>query len=97
MGNRRTTREGFGGGEFYEPFLDYRYANPGDDLITRLITTEFDDEDGVHRTLTREEILGYLNIIAGAGNETTNRLIGWTGIVLGQRPEVRHEVAATAR
>ena len=24
----------------------------------------------------------YVNVIAGAGNETTNRLIGWTGKVL---------------
>jgi cytochrome P450 len=92
-GKPKDYKEGFGSGEFYEPFVDYRYAHPGDDLITKLITTEFDDEHGEHRTLTREEVLGYLNIIAGAGNETTNRLIGWTGLVLGQHPDVRHEVA----
>ena len=28
------------GAEFYEEFVDHRYANPGDDLITRLLTTE---------------------------------------------------------
>ena len=27
--------------------------------------------------LTREEILVYTNLLATAGNETTNRLIGW--------------------
>ena len=36
------------------------------------------------RRLTREEILTYVNVLAAAGNETTNRLIGWTGKVLGR-------------
>jgi cytochrome P450 len=55
---------------------DARIADPHDDIITRLVTSEFDDEHGVHRTLTREEALVYLGIISGAGNHTTNRLIG---------------------
>ena len=94
-GQPKDRSAGFDTGEaFYGSFVDYRYEHPGDDLITRLITTEFDDVDGTHRTLTRGEVLGYLNVIAGAGNETTNRLIGWTGYVLGQRPDVSREIAA---
>jgi cytochrome P450 len=80
------------GAEFYEEFVDYRYANPGDDLITRLLTTEFDDEHGVRRTLTRDEALMYLVVIAGAGNHTTNRLIGWIGKLLGDHPDARREI-----
>jgi cytochrome P450 len=90
----RDRSGGFDTGEFYEPFLDYRYANPGEDLITRLITTEFEDEHGERRPLTKEEALVYITVVAGAGNETTNRLIGWTGYLLGQRPEIRREIAA---
>ncbi len=82
----------FASAEFYEQFLDYRYEHPGDDLITRLISTEFEDVDGTVRTLTRDEALMYLNVIAGAGNHTTNRLIGWTAKVLAEHPDARREV-----
>ena len=44
------------------------------------------------RRLTREEILTYVNLIAGAGNETTTRLIGWTGKVLAEHPDQRREL-----
>ena len=33
------------------------------------------------------EVLGYVNLIAAAGNETTTRLIGWTGKVLAEHPD----------
>ena len=91
-GKPQTYEDGFASAEFYEQFLDYRYSHPGDDLITRLISTEFEDENGTVRTLTRDEALMYLNVIAGAGNHTTNRLIGWTGKVLGEHPAARREL-----
>ena len=89
----QTYDDGFGSAEFYEQFVDYRYEHPGDDVITRLISTEFEDVDGTVRTLTRDEALMYLNVIAGAGNHTTNRLIGWTAKVLAEHPDARREVA----
>jgi len=79
---------------FYDEFVDYRAEHPGDDLITRLITTEFEDELGVRRTLTRAESLMYLAVIAGAGNHTTNRLIGWLAKVLADNPDARAELRA---
>jgi cytochrome P450 len=79
---------------FYDEFVDDRVKNPGDDLITRLVRTEFDDENGEHRTLTRTESLTYLAVIAGAGNHTTNRLIGWTAKVLADNPDARAEASA---
>jgi cytochrome P450 len=79
---------------FYDEFVDYRAEHPGDDLITRLITTEFEDEFGVRRTLTRSESLMYLAVIAGAGNHTTNRLIGWLAKVLADHPDARAELRA---
>ena len=45
------------------------------------------------RTLTREEVLMVVNLIAGAGNETTTRLIGWTGKVLAEHPDQRRQIA----
>jgi cytochrome P450 len=88
------TYDGFPDGEFYAEFLDHRIANPGDDLITRLIFTEFTDEHGVRRTLTRAESLIYLTVIASGGNHTTNRLLGWTAKVLAENPGARRELAA---
>ena len=79
-------------GDYYVGYVEDRYANPRDDLITKLLFTEFDDVEGNHRTLTRQEALTYLGVIAGAGNHTTNRLIGWTAKVLADNPDARREV-----
>jgi cytochrome P450 len=84
----------FPDGSFYADFLDHRIANPGDDLITRLVVSEFTDEHGEHRRLSRAESLVYLNVIASAGNHTTNRLIGWTAKVLAENPDARRELVA---
>ena len=89
----QTYDGGFEAPDFYAPFIDHRYEHPGDDVITRLISTEFEDVDGSVRTLSRDEALMYLNVIAGAGNHTTNRLIGWTAKVLAEHPDARREVS----
>ena len=60
--------------------------------MTELLNAEFEDETGTRRRLTREEILLYVNLIAGAGNETTTRVVGWTGKVLAEHPEQRAEL-----
>jgi cytochrome P450 len=62
--------------------------------MTEMLNAEFEDETGTTRRLSREEILTYLTVIAGAGNETTTRLIGWAGTVLAEHPEPRRELAA---
>ena len=60
--------------------------------MTELIEAEFEDETATVRRLTRDEILTFVNVLASAGNETTNRLIGWTGKVLGDHPDQRREL-----
>src|SRR4051794_15208870 len=57
-----------------------------------MLTREVEDETRTSRRLNREEIITYVNLIAGAGNETTNRLIGWTGKVLAEHPDQRREI-----
>ena len=54
--------------------------------MTEMLRAEFEDHTGERRTLTREEVLNYVNLVAAAGNETTTRLIGWTGKVLAEHP-----------
>jgi cytochrome P450 len=93
-GENNTYDDGFPSGEFYAEWVDERAAEPRDDIITRLITTEFVDEEGVRRTLRRDEVLTYLSVIAGAGNHTTNRLISWTAKLLAEHPDARRELVA---
>lgn len=79
--------------ETFADYVDWRAEHPSDDLTTKLLTTEFEDEHGVTRTLDRTEVLMYVNLLAGAGNETTRRLIGWTGQLLADHPDQRRELA----
>jgi cytochrome P450 len=80
--------------ELFADYVDWRAKNPSDDLMTELMQAEFKDVDGVTRRLSREEVLNYVNLVAAAGNETTTRLIGWTGKVLAENPEQIRELAA---
>jgi cytochrome P450 len=73
-------------------YVDWRMKNPSDDLTTTLINAEFIDVHGVTRKLTRDEVITFCNLFAGAGNETTNRLIGWTGKVLAEHPDQRRQI-----
>jgi cytochrome P450 len=83
----------FGGGQFAD-YVEWRAEHPSDDLMTELLNAEFDDETGTRRHLTRDEVLTYVVLIAGAGNETTTRLIGWAGKLLGEHPDQRREIVA---
>jgi cytochrome P450 len=80
-------------GELFEEYIAWRADNPSDDLMTDLLQAEYEDEAGVSRRLTRAEVLNYINLIAAAGNETTTRLIGWTGKVLADHPDQLRQVA----
>jgi cytochrome P450 len=82
------------GSETFEEYIDWRIEHPSDDLMTDLLHTEFEDEHGVRRTLTRDEALLYTTVVAGAGNETTTRLIGWAGSVLAAHPDQRRALVA---
>jgi cytochrome P450 len=84
-----TARGGLDPSAAFAEYIDWRTEHPADDLMTEMIHAEFEDVDGVRRTLTRDELLGYVNLVAAAGNETTTRLIGWTGKVLAEHPDQR--------
>ncbi len=77
----------------YADYVDWRMEHPSDDLMTELLTAEFTDEQGTVRTLTRDEVLGYIALLAGAGNETTTRLIGWAAVLLAEHPDQRKDLA----
>jgi cytochrome P450 len=81
-----------GSQDFFEDYITWREKHPSDDLMTELLFAEFEDETGTTRRLTRGEVLIYVSVLSGAGNETTNRLIGWMGKVLAEHPEQRREL-----
>jgi cytochrome P450 len=88
----KASADGMNSGEFFAEFIDWRAEHPSDDIMTDLLNVEFIDEKGIIRRLTREELLTYISVVSGAGNETTTRLIGWAGKVLAEHPDQRREL-----
>jgi cytochrome P450 len=78
----------------FAEYIEWRATHPSDDLMTDLLNAEVEEHDGSRRPLERNEVLAYTAMIAGAGNETTARLIGFMGQLLGEHPDQRHELVA---
>jgi cytochrome P450 len=79
--------------KLFAEYIDWRADHPSDDLMTQLLNAEL-EEDGALRRLTSTEVLMYTSMVAGAGNETTTRLIGFAGQLLAESPDQRRELAA---
>lgn len=92
-GEPRSYQDGASLGEGFVDYIDWRIKNPSNDVMTELLNAEIVDETGARRKMTREEVLTITDVLAGAGNETTNRLIGWSAKILGEHPEQRRELA----
>src|SRR6266700_4514713 len=88
----KYSQDRFVTGDAFAEYVDWRAEHPSDDLMTEMLHAEFEDETGTTRRLTRDEVLTYVNVVAGAGNETTTRLIGWSGNVLADHPDQRREL-----
>jgi cytochrome P450 len=72
--------------------MEQRRKDPQDDLLTGLVHAEI-EEDGETRTLTLEEILGFVQLISLAGTETVARLLGFAAVTLARNPDQRRELA----
>ena len=88
----QVRKENVATGDLFTDYIEWRSKNPSDDLMTQLLNAEFEDEAGETRKLTRQEVLTYTSVLAGAGNETTGRLIGWLAKVLAEHPDQRRQV-----
>jgi cytochrome P450 len=80
--------------EILSDYVEWRADHPSDDLMTELLNAELEESDGTRRALSRTEVLNYTGMIAGAGNETTTRLIGFIGQLLSEHPDQRRLIAA---
>jgi cytochrome P450 len=87
-GRREVDRSNFEGA-FYADYIEWRETHPSDDLMTALLNVEFEDEHDATRRLTRQEVLTFVTLLSGAGNDTTAKLIGWTGKLLSDNPRER--------
>ena len=70
-------------------YVTWRRDNPSNDVVTKLLTTEYEDAHGEMRTMTLDELLMFVNVLAAAGNETTGRLITYCGQLLADHPDQR--------
>src|SRR5207248_2825750 len=68
--------------------MEERRKDPKDDLITGLVFAEI-EEDGETRTLTLDEIVGFVTLLSLAGTETVARLLGFAAVTLAQFPDQR--------
>jgi cytochrome P450 len=66
-----------------------RRARPGDDLLTRLLTVEIEDEHGERARLSDDDVRMFFVLLATAGNETVMKLLATALHELWRRPDQR--------
>jgi cytochrome P450 len=69
--------------------MEERRSRPQEDLISTLVNTELEDEDGTTRPLSDMEFFGFIQLLAIAGTETVARLLSWVAVLLARNPEQR--------
>lgn len=83
---QRISQQIFG---IFTELLDYRRANPGDDLITHFLTV---DVEG--RKLSQDEILAMCFVLFLGGMDTVTNVTGFTFQHLAQDPELQARLVA---
>ena len=71
------------------PIIEEKRLNPGDDMISILVTSEVDGEK-----LSTLEVISFLRLLTLAGAETTNHVIGTSFIAMLEDPELEARVRA---
>lgn len=79
---------------YFARYVAERRRQPRDDMMTDLIRAEVELDDGTKRRLGDDELLAFIGLLSGAGNETVARLLGWAGTVLARFPEERARLVA---
>jgi camphor 5-monooxygenase len=75
--------------DYVEPLIAERRANPGEDLLSQIATTEIDG-----RPITTEEALGAATHVVGAGLDTVASLLGFVMLHLARNPDQRRVLSA---
>jgi cytochrome P450 len=74
--------------EILAPIVAARRAQPGDDLISVLVSAELTDADGVKHHLSDEEIYSFSYLLLSAGSGTTARQMAITLAAMLTRPDL---------
>ncbi|OBB86595.1 MULTISPECIES: cytochrome P450 [Mycobacterium] len=80
--------------EIVKPIVEARRLDPRDDLISMLVSEEFQDEDGSRHHLSDAEVQMFSLLLLAAGSGTTWKQLGITMLTLLQRPEWLSRVVA---
>lgn len=72
---------------YYFRLIKKRRGELGEDLISRLIESEIERDDGEMAPLTNIEITEFATLLGGAGAETVTKLLGNAAVVFAQNPE----------
>ncbi|MDT5223195.1 MAG: hypothetical protein QOG19_602, partial [Mycobacterium sp.] len=72
---------------YYFRLTKQRRENPGDDLLSRLIESEIERDDGQMAPLSNIEITEFATLLGGAGAETVTKLIGNAAVVFAKNPD----------
>jgi cytochrome P450 len=77
---------------YFMRYIGERRTARRDDMMSDLLETELTREDGTTRRLDDVEVLAFIGLLSGAGNETVARLLGWTGATLARFPGERRKL-----
>ena len=77
---------------YFMRYVDERRERPRDDMMTDLLQAEFEDATGTKRRLSDAELIAFVLLISGAGNETVARLLGFAGATLARFPQEREKL-----
>jgi len=77
---------------YFADVLEHRRRDPGNDIVSLLLRS---DVDG--RTLTTEELIGFLVLLLGAGIDTTIHLLSKSVLFFSEQPELLARVRADRR
>jgi cytochrome P450 len=77
---------------YFARYVQERRSARREDMMSDLIAAEVTDEDGRTRQLDDRELISFIGLLSGAGNETVARLIGWTGATLARNPDERRKL-----
>ena len=79
---------------YFSDLIKQRRNKPAHDLMSEIIHAKAQDTNGNHRSLTNEELLGFVMLLAAAGNETVTKFFGNAIYYLNRFPAARTEIAA---
>lgn len=74
--------------QYLNQVIDDRLANPGEDMISKIVTGEVEG-----RPMTREEMIGECTVVMLGGLDTVASMMGFIANFLARTPSVRHRLA----